>query len=211
MKIYVRLIRHAESISNTNPDIIGGRNSSVDLSNTGMIQSKSLGLNIRKHGINFDRIICSTAVRARETLKQSGIKCSSKVKYIEQLEELTQGEAEGKRRHEWYTPERLKLISKDPYNYKNPGGESEYDVALRISGVLSHELSKIRKIKQDEYHLGVFTHGYCIKSYISFIMEWNKALTYYVNIGNCSLTSLMLDTDNNIWRLMNLNQNMIVV
>ena len=71
--IRLYLLRHGQTSCNARADVIGGRSSEIPLTALGMEQAAAAGNVIRGCGLRFDRIFCSTAVRARQTLDGLGV------------------------------------------------------------------------------------------------------------------------------------------
>lgn len=209
MNLY--LIRHAESEANVKSDIVGGRNSSVPLSNLGKRQAIELGSELTNANIQFDSLVSSSAIRAIETA--SYIKHRQKTPHdiitYSDLEELSQGIAEGKHRSEIYTPEVIKQIRSDPYNFKQPGGESQRDVTIRVMNRLWDLIKNLHSTYNNTHQdLGIVCHGYVIKSIVSSALNINPGRTFFIDIDNASVTKFIID-DNNIrdtWRLSYLNR-----
>lgn len=143
--IEVYLVRHGETNYNKNNLYIGGKSSHLPINEVGISQSKYLGKWFSDKEIKFDFGFCSTATRAKQTLNYILEKASiNAIEYAPDLEELSQGDWEGQLREKIYTPEQLKIINTNNYQFKAPNGESQEEVEQRIKNVY---LSKKENIK----------------------------------------------------------------
>src|SRR3989338_7090495 len=129
------LFRHAESQSNINQHLIGGRSNHTPLSPLGGLQALWLGERLRNEEVIFDQVYSSTAIRTRQT---ANIVCEKigypleHILYSEKLLELDQGDWQGQHRDIIYTPETVAKINKDNWNFTPPNGESQRDVEERM-------------------------------------------------------------------------------
>src|SRR6185503_1071723 len=120
-------IRHAESIKNTFPDVIGGRSGESPLTDNGRHQARVLGLNLQN--IKFDHIFTSPFSRAVETTKLVFPKNGWSAH--DELMELDQGQWQGQKRAEVYTDEQLAYMNSKGYFFTPPEGESQRQVEKR--------------------------------------------------------------------------------
>ncbi|MDX2249623.1 MAG: histidine phosphatase family protein [Bacteroidia bacterium] len=189
--ITVYFFRHAESMGNVNNHLIGGRSNHFPLSDRGYHQANLLGERLSKENLSFDFVYSSIAVRAKETAR---IACEKtgfdpvKILFSEDLVELSQGEWEGKNREEYYTPEVRVLLKADPYNFKPPGGESQREVENRMYAWME---TTVRGLEPGQnLNLGVFSHGFAIKSLVRKILDFSPNMTFYTIVHNTSITCL---------------------
>ncbi len=198
------LLRHAESQSNLNHHLIGGRSNETPLSPLGEFQALWLGERLRAEDIKFDQVYSSTAVRTQQTAKivckQTGYPLE-KILYSEKLQELDQGEWEGKPRNQIYTPETLAKINKDNWNFTPPNGESQRDVEERMYSWIEDNV--LANYYQTQHTVGVFTHGLAIKCLLRKIMGSNPAMTYKIVLDNTSITKISYSQ--NGWHLVKVN------
>jgi len=121
------LFRHAESQSNINQHLIGGRSNETPLSQLGELQALWPGERLRNEEVRFDQIYSSTALRTQQT---ANIVCEKigypleNILYSEKLLELDQGDWQGQPRDQIYTPETIARINQDNWNFIPPNGES---------------------------------------------------------------------------------------
>ena len=97
----IYLFRHAESESNRNSHLIGGRSNHAPLSQLGKFQALWLGERLRNEEVRFDQVYSSTALRTEQT---ANIVCEKigypleNILYSEKLLELDQGDWQGQPR-----------------------------------------------------------------------------------------------------------------
>jgi len=186
------LFRHAESEMNFRVEEVGGRSNWARLTDVGIEQSVCLGKRIKEKGISFDFVYASPAVRTMDTAK---IVCKEldfreeKIITSELIQEISQGEWEGKLRKNCYTPEVMIELDKQGWDFKAPGGESRKEVEDRVVKFLNEEI--ITKYKEDEScSIAVFSHGVAIKCLIRHILDFDQDMTYKVLLNNTSISQL---------------------
>lgn len=180
------LLRHGETDYNKHFILIGGRSSHLSINETGRDQCRKLGDWFRAYDYDFDQVYCSTSNRAKQTL--DGLKLemdSALIHCSEQLEELSQGQWEGKKRSEIYTKEQESEIQADCYRFKAPGGESQWEVELRMYDAMEKMIRKHEGKK-----ILVVSHGMAIKCLLRKILDFNPGMTRKVATDNCSITKL---------------------
>ncbi len=198
-------IRHAESVMNCAPHIIGGRSNETPLSERGKLEAASLGKRLVAENILFDKIYSSTAVRCRETARLVGKHMGFSlvdIVFSGELLELSQGEWQGKPRVEIYTPETVASINTDNWNFTPPNGESQRAVEERMLGFVQREVLPFYT-KDRMLSLGIFTHGMAIKCLLRGIMKFTPSITYKILLDNTSITRLQYDERG--WHLLSVN------
>jgi len=195
-------IRHAECEANTHPEIIGGRSNSSPLTANGKEQARKLYQ--RLNNINFDEIFCSPAVRAIETAR-IGIGSLEKIIITDKLQELDQGEWTGKVRKDTYTPETLEIISKDPLNFKAQGGESQYEVAIRMK----EWLDETKVNYPSDYKIAAFTHNGAIKYLLRDLLSKDIGIDFSIQLENTSITQIRYTEGT--WKLSRFNDYMHLI
>lgn len=197
------LIRHAESLQNLNPAIIGGRSLTTPLSNRGKIQANLLGLRLKKEQINFSEIYSSTALRAIQTSEivseHIGFE-KTKIVKLEELLEIDQGDWEGKPRYKYYTPENIALMNANHLDFKAPNGESQRMVEERMYAFVK---TKLLQRYNKNICTAIFTHGLSIKCLLRGILDFNSEHTYKIVINNSSITCLKYTKKG--WHLVTVN------
>lgn len=102
-------VRHAESLTNCQPEIIAGRSHSAALSTRGEQQAALLGAYLREAYDELAHVYSSGAVRtdatARIALHAAGY--TQRPTVDERLLEVSQGDYEGRVRSEVYSPEAI--------------------------------------------------------------------------------------------------------
>lgn len=206
MKLNLYLFRHGETAYNVNPEFIGGSNN-LELSERGERQAEALGKRLKKEGIVFDEIYFSTAIRTCQTmeivcsvLNYRGEKNGSK-----DLWEQSQGDWNGKRRVEVYTPEVLKEMKEKHSDFKPPNGESLYEAGERGYSFIERNLL----CREKDLTVGIFGHGMTTKGTIANVLESDPRMTYRISIDNCSITQLKYSSEepHQGWSLVKLNDN----
>ncbi|MDR1098653.1 MAG: histidine phosphatase family protein [Tannerella sp.] len=188
----IYLLRHAETDYNAHAQLVGGQSNHIPLSTKGEKQALEIGKVLKDSNIRFDRVFCSVANRTRQTLDLilSQVQITdSPVIYSGEIQELSQGDWEGKKRSEIYTPERLAEINSAQWLFKAPNGESQKEVEERMSGFISDEILK-------KYPAGDFLilgHGVAFKCLLRGILGISSQMAYKLQIENASLTKLRYD------------------
>ena len=165
------------------------------------------GKELRNSGLRFDRIFCSTAVRARQTLECMGlisVEETDAVVYSDCLEELSQGEWEGRPRREIYTPKVISCLNRENPFFRPPGGESQNDVGKRMTDFIKGEIL-------DRYKDGVFLivgHGVAFKCFIRGVLGSDARMTHKLGMDNLSMTRLTY-SDRDGWSLDWMNRPLI--
>lgn len=117
------------------------------------------------------------------------------------MQELSQGEWEGKLRSEIYTPEQLAEINSNQSLFTPPNGESQKEVEERMFGfILSEILSK-----HIEGNFLIVGHGIAFKCLLRGILGISSQMAYKLTIDNVSLTRLRYDSEKG-WFLDYLNK-----
>jgi broad specificity phosphatase PhoE len=189
-KISLYLIRHGQSVANTNREKIGGSSEDSQLTDLGKSQAAKLGDYFTRKNICIDTIYSSTFIRAIQTAKIFAEKIGfdeGNITMSDKLVELDQGDWSGKLRREVYTPEVLNLIQSQQNFFIPPGGESKAQVIHRTSTWLLEEILVESQINK---HIAVVFHGFAIKCLLQYIMGFNDSMIYNINTGNTSVTKL---------------------
>jgi len=183
------LLRHAETEYNADNQFIGGRSNHLNLSENGCKQAEKIGLQFCEKFITFDKVFCSISVRTRSTLdiiQQQTRITDFPVIYSEELQELSQGEWEGRLRTEIYTPEQLYEINSNQWLFKAPGGESQKEVEDRMLYFIEQNII-------NQYSIGKFLivgHGIAFKCLLRGILGISTQMAYKLLIENVSITKL---------------------
>ena len=183
------LLRHAETEYNACNKFIGGRSNHLNLSDNGYKQAEKIGLQFNEEFITFDKIFCSVSVRTRSTLdviQQQACITNYPIIYSEELQELSQGDWEGRLREEIYTSECLAKINSNQWLFKAPGGESQKEVEERMLHFIEQNII-------NQYSKGKFLivgHGIAFKCLLRGILGISTQMAYKLLIENVSITKL---------------------
>lgn len=171
----IHFIRHAQSTSNIKPDIVGGQQLNIELTETGRKQARKLQQLLQQKAIQPHHIICSTATRARETAKIATSHLDTEIVFDKRIVEMSRGEWEGKPKSEVYVGEYKKLREQESLDLKAPGGEDIHEVIERNKKALE-DIEKLFEPGVNK-HVFWFGHGRAIKSLIGELLG-NKELAY---------------------------------
>ncbi|MBK5722085.1 histidine phosphatase family protein [Dysgonomonas sp. Marseille-P4677] len=200
----IYLLRHAETDYNSHAQFIGGRSNHIPLSTKGEKQALEIGKRLKESNIQFEKVFCSIANRTRQTLDLilSQVQITNNpIIYSEELQELSQGDWEGKLRSEIYTPERLAEINSNQWLFTPPNGESQKGVEERMLAFISSEILS----KYTEGSFLIVGHGIAFKCLLRGILDISSQMAYKLPIDNTSLTKLSYDKEKG-WFLNYLNQ-----
>lgn len=185
------IIRHAESVGNVNHHLVGGRSNHYPLTDRGRRQAHSLGKRLHAEDCHFDEVFASIALRAQETAQISTSYLSfpqEKIQLTDEIVEISQGDWEGQIRKEVYNEEmRAKLLA-DNYNFKAPGGESQKEVEDRMEAWFKSQIEAWDG--ESKKSIGVYSHGFAIKSFVRRVMGSDYLMTLRTVIHNTSITVL---------------------
>jgi broad specificity phosphatase PhoE len=183
MPTRITLIRHGESIWNTNKRWQG--QAVVALSDEGRRQAALLAEHLCPLAAEIAAITSSDSLRARETAALIASRLNKPLTLDARLREIDMGQWQGLTGEEVeaWDAERLAAVRADPYNVPRPNGESYNQVADRALGALLDIVS----LYPDQHVLAV-THGGTIRSILHRLGLAHMAPG---SIGNTSLTSLV--------------------
>ncbi|MDB5184045.1 MAG: uncharacterized protein JWO07_726 [Candidatus Saccharibacteria bacterium] len=183
------LIRHAETVTNTNPHIIAGRTSGAPLTDRGLGQAVRLGANLRQQGLLPDAAYASPARRTRDTgyysLSAMGIDIEPEI--ADEIQEQSHGLSEGLPRIGVYTPDVLRQIDRQGKNFRLEGGESMNEVGERMEDWVYDTFED----KQPGRYF-IYTHAGSIKYLASHIEDWSRIKTFETEVGNATLNLFLL-------------------
>ncbi len=190
--ITIYFVRHAQTEYNKRQDTIGGRSNHIDLSEEGYEQAANRGLWFAGSGLFFDKVFCSSALRARLTLGAITDACKitdSKILYTDELNEVDQGDWQGQPRAEILTPEKLaQIVAESPY-FRPPNGETHKEAEERMVNFVQENII-------DKYSEGTFLlvgHGLSFKCFLQGIMGIDPKMTYKIGCSNTSISRLRYD------------------
>jgi probable phosphoglycerate mutase len=177
--IEIFLLRHAETSYNANNQFIGGRSNYLNLSENGCKQAKEIGLQIGEKLGTFD--IIQECVHITD----------NPIIYSEELQELSQGDWEGKLRSKIYTSEMLAEINSNQWLFKAPNGESQKEVEERMLYFIEQNII-------NQYSTGKFLivgHGIAFKCLLRGILGTSTQMAYKLLMENASITKLRYDAE----------------
>lgn len=210
------LIRHGQSTTNQNPDLMG-QTADTPLSDNGKEQAAQLNARLKKgtgEMSKIDYVWSSTYVRAHDTAKIAleGL-VHPGIKLAEELREYDAGDWLGASRAETLTLEVKTRMGALANGFLPPSGESLHQVQRRASSWLEENIlynkdveDRSRQAKLDgrgPLNIYLFTHGMTIKCLLHYVMGFDQSFTWKVMIENTSLTKLHFGTDG--WRLLGIN------
>lgn len=204
--IHLYFVRHAESLSNVNHHLIGGRSNHTPLTDKGRLQAKKLGERLLQSPLTMDVIAASSAVRACDTAKimcQAANIAFDKVLVSDELQELSQGDWEGKVRKDVYTPEMLQSINSNNWLHKAPNGESQKEVEERMHNWLEKNVFPLYQ-PDKTVHCIIITHGNAIRCLFRKIMQSSAGMTHKIKLDNTAITKFRYGGDDE-WFLDYLN------
>lgn len=180
-------VRHAEAVTNTTPERIGGQSINAELTERGQQQALLLGDYLQQHNLQPQAVFSSGAVRADTTahiaLAQARLKHT--IVRDARLLELSQGEFEGALRTMAYSPENLEKYDTASLYGKFPGGESMHDLQQRMGAFLQEVASNYPKGQ-----VLVFGHGLAIRALAGTLRGLEKEHILAEVTNNVSITSI---------------------
>lgn len=186
------LIRHAQSMANTNSHLITGRSNESPITPLGKLQAHALGEYLNNEGMQFNEVYTSPALRTRET---ACIACShiefplERIIESDMVQELSQGGWVGLDRRTIYTPELKQVIYLNNHDFKAPGGESQREVEERMMQ-WAKELV-IDRHANDNTSIALFSHHLAIKCFLRGIIGWHPRDTYGIDFPNTSISHIV--------------------
>lgn len=194
----VYLVRHAEAVMNTFPELVAGLSPESELTKDGRVQPEILKRRMARLGFVPDAVYVSEAVRTQQTARIALGK-SAHIAIDPRLNEMSQGGWEGSPRDGLYTKEALEGLKADALGYKarhiDGDGESKLEVAARMLSVL--EAIRAEHAGQS---IMAFTHRIAIACATADMEGWpeevrncEKFPKYTEQFGNVSATLLKHD------------------
>jgi broad specificity phosphatase PhoE len=164
----IRFYRHAESMKNKNPHLVGGRSiSSLLTPTTGRRQADELGPAMRRENRDFFAAFASPAIRARQTgrraLQSAGVGLPLLIH--EGLLEISQGLWEGRdRREPLLLPDGTVEVYTHPHRRgldgRVTGGQSVAEVGQRMEQAL---LDLAKPFEDQDAEIAVFGHDFALR------------------------------------------------
>lgn len=214
-EFYLTLIRHGQSTTNQNPDLMG-QTADTPLSKHGEEQAWHLGERLACARMRPDYVFSSTYTRAHDTAKIAMDHFRvprPEIELVEDLREYSAGDWTGKSRSETLTLPVKGQMAAMSHGFLPPDGESLHQVERRASKWLEDRIlynkdiifdAKYRKGNdKDPLHIMCFSHGMTIKCLLHYVMGFDQSFTWKVTIDNTSITRLYFGKDG--WRLLGIN------
>ncbi len=207
-EFYLTLIRHGQSTTNQNPDLMG-QEATTPLSEKGVAQAKRLYERLRLNP--FDVVYSSTYTRALDTARIA-TNFNREITQVHDLREYGAGDWIGASRSETITLPLAARMSLLNHSFQPPNGEALNQVERRASLWLENEIlynkEKQEKAKElaktnDVANYICFSHGMTIKCLLHYILGFDKSMTWKVTIENTSISQLYFGKDG--WRLISIN------
>lgn len=163
------LVRHPESALNANASLVGGRSNSTPVTERGVEQARRFAAVFSSQYPRPDAYYSSPAVRTKALLDIYNDTTEQHNGYFidNDLQEMSQGQAEGKPRTEIYTPETLERIAKKQHDFALQDGESLNMVADRMLS-WAYRTEK----RHPNGVVLVATHGQSIRASVGRLLGW---------------------------------------
>jgi len=166
--------------------------------------------------IGFHSVLSSTAERAKRTatialrerpdLRPLLLSPS----HHPELEEIYQGEFEGRMRREVYTPAVLERMEKEGYRFAAPGGESQQEVENRAvklieDRVLAPFLADAASDPRLERTVAVFSHGLTLRCWTRWAFRMDTANVFLHTLDNTGIVDVCYIASRGKWQLRRFN------
>lgn len=199
--IEIFLLRHAETI--WNPSLISGRAEDLPLSDKGIAHSLFIGRILKKQEFLIDRIYCSSSLRTKQSLlglKKAGLWKDTPIIYSDSLQEVSQGEWEGKERCCVMTERVIAEMRIKGVYFMPPGGEAQKDAAERIYNYIVENI-----LNSNSQKVMVVGHANLFRCLMYRILGLDEIMVNKIGFDNLGLTKLRFGEDG-LWRLDYLNR-----
>lgn len=183
------VVRHGQTDHNLHANVVGQDNRQP-LNETGTKQAEALGKRLARENFQYGYI--SPYKRAQQTYATaSSFMKPFPVIHPYELREYSPGDAFGKPLKEIWTEDTKKRFQTFGMAAHHGGGESLFEVGVRLSRFLQRELIS-ENVTGD--HLLV-SHANTIRSLLHLAMNYDHKMAYRIAIDNCSLSVLRFDGD----------------
>lgn len=179
----ILFIRHAQSVSQLQKDIVVGRSPEYPLTEKGIRQSNEVAIQLKKHTISH--LYSSPCIRAYKTAEIISHHINVPVITNELLIERSHGDFEKRKKSDVYTDSVVKLIHMDQFRWSPPNGESLEDVANRITDFI-HDI-------ECGHGNGTFlfvTHLMVLWSVFYLCTKCHHSILPHLKTDNCSLVEI---------------------
>ncbi|CAF3415094.1 unnamed protein product [Rotaria socialis] len=198
-RVHLYLIRHGQSEANLASTYICGQNISCPLTPLGKEQAVLLGKRLKYENMKYDHLLCSTAVRAKQTADialEITNNDPSKLITSNALLEQSQGSWEGLNRRECYTDEIMQKMDKLHVDFRAPDGESIRMLQKRAIEFLKLyiEQAEQQSIKENrEVSIVVFTHGNLIRAVLQHYLQSDPKYTWLIKQNNTAISEILFN------------------
>lgn len=202
------LIRHGESASNANPALFAGAGRDPPLTPRGLEQATLLGRRLQRDEVRFDRVYCSSLLRAvqtAETMLQVMGQPEGAVTKVDALIEVQSPVWRGVRLDEIRTTEALSYVLAKGAHFVPPQGESRRMVQRRAANWLEDEIIYNEALVANGGSLRVAIVGHHIATccLLQYVMGFDERLIERIELDNCSISRLLFDKEG--WHVLGLN------
>ncbi|CAF1336482.1 unnamed protein product [Rotaria magnacalcarata] len=198
-RVHLYLIRHGQSEANLVSTYICGQNISCSLTPLGKEQAFLLGKRLKYDNMKYDYLLCSTAVRAKQTADialEIMNNDPSKLITSNALLEQSQGSWEGLNRRECYTDEIMQKLDKLHIDFSAPGGESIRMLQKRAIEFLKLyiEQAEQQSIKENrEVSIVAFTHANLIRAVLQHYLQSDPKYTWLIIQNNTAISEILFN------------------
>lgn len=198
-RVRLIFIRHAQSEANTTFETICGQSRACPLTPLGLQQAALLGKRFKYHKVNFDYLLCSTAVRAKLTadIALAAINVDpSKVIVSDALLEQSQGDWEGKNRFQCYNDEVMQRMKDLHIEFSAPNGESIRAVQKRTLAFLEPFIdeAKRRSVEENrEVSMVIFTHANVVRAALQHFSQSEPRHAWLIGQANTGISEVLFN------------------
>jgi probable phosphoglycerate mutase len=216
-EFYLNLIRHGQSTTNQNPDLMG-QEGNTPLSENGVKQAEKLGVRLAQltsSGYGFTHVFSSPYIRALDTCRiaTKDIYIPRPLVIADDIREYDAGDWTHASRKDTVTLEVRARMGALAHCFLPPNGESLHQVERRASKWLEDNVLYNTSLAKDAVDLAdagleppnilLFSHGMTIKCLLHYVMGFDQNFTWKVTINNTSISRLYFGKDG--WRLLSVN------
>lgn len=212
-EFYLTLVRHGQSTTNENPDLMG-QEGDTPLSENGRNQAAKLGVRLAKYEKNIDLVYSSHYTRAYDTAKLALLNVPhTGIKLAADLREYSAGDWTHASRSETITLPVQARMGLMAHGFLPPNGESLHQVERRAGAWVENNIlynkeiienaKALRSRGEAPQNIFCFSHGMTIKCLLHYVMGFDQNFTWKVTIDNTSMSKLYFGKDG--WRLLSIN------
>lgn len=182
------IVRHGQTEWNKERRLQGRQNS--PLTNEGLLNAKKLGN--RLQAVDFETVYVSPSGRAIQTLEAMNVSLHTPVHILDDLNEISFGEWEGKADHEIERMDVFETFWSNPsqYNHLVNQGEDMLTFTQRVSSAIQHVLQS-----NSEGNVLIVTHGMVIQAILREVRQVDLSELWFEDeIEGTSLTVIAFST-----------------